>query len=150
MSDTAGGGNTVVAESIEQTCEMEETKPSKDGGCCNPDVESQKCGKQSLKEAPEVDESGACKDECCASEAEHTKPVDTTCTDGCCSAPPQEKPEDVPSCCEGKRSPCCDSTCIDRLALRECKSGKIISGSASGKFFRTNLSFLYVITTLSL
>lgn len=25
-----------------------------------------------------------------------------------------------PSCCEGKLSPCCDSSCIDRLALRDC------------------------------
>jgi len=25
-----------------------------------------------------------------------------------------------PSCCEGKTSPCCDFSCIDRIALRDC------------------------------
>lgn len=57
---------------------------------------------------------------------------------GCCSAPKQQdieggntnrcsepsatKTEDAnnPSCCEGKASPCCDETCLDRIALREC------------------------------
>ncbi|KAK1725214.1 copper-translocating P-type ATPase [Colletotrichum acutatum] len=45
---------------------------------------------------------------------------------GCCfSGPaPDFRGEKTPSCCEGKTSPCCDSTCIDRLALRECASGK--------------------------
>jgi hypothetical protein len=28
----------------------------------------------------------------------------------------------APSCCEGKASPCCDKSCLDRLALRECES----------------------------
>jgi heavy metal translocating P-type ATPase len=43
--------------------------------------------------------------------------------DGCCSS----KPVDIglrdtkrPSCCEDKLSPCCDSSCIERIALREC------------------------------
>ena len=45
--------------------------------------------------------------------------------DGCRSSKPVDiKPQDLkrPSCCEGKLSPCCDSSCIDRLALRECAS----------------------------
>ncbi|KAK1622758.1 copper-translocating P-type ATPase [Colletotrichum phormii] len=36
---------------------------------------------------------------------------------------PDIRGEKAPSCCEGKTSPCCDSTCIDRLALRECTNG---------------------------
>ncbi|KAK1525673.1 copper-translocating P-type ATPase [Colletotrichum costaricense] len=45
---------------------------------------------------------------------------------GCCSSgsAPDIRGEKTPSCCEGKTSPCCDSTCIDRLALRECANGK--------------------------
>lgn len=45
---------------------------------------------------------------------------------GCCSSgpTPEVHGEKTPSCCEGKTSPCCDSTCIDRLALRECASRK--------------------------
>ncbi|PNY27777.1 P-type cation-transporting ATPase [Tolypocladium capitatum] len=47
------------------------------------------------------------------------------CNDGCCGAEPPEasaaadKP-DVADCCRGKLSPCCDESCLDRLALREC------------------------------
>lgn len=44
------------------------------------------------------------------------------CNKGCCSDPSPPKVEDPenPSCCEGKASPCCDVSCIDRIALREC------------------------------
>ncbi|KAF2443926.1 heavy metal translocatin [Karstenula rhodostoma CBS 690.94] len=69
-------------------------------------------------------------DECCQKQPDsgvnecHTDSGnDASKKDSCCSS----KPVDVelqdlkpPSCCEGKPSPCCDSSCIDRLALREC------------------------------
>ncbi|OHF03843.1 copper-translocating P-type ATPase [Colletotrichum orchidophilum] len=44
---------------------------------------------------------------------------------GCCSSSPAPDvhEEEALRCCEGKKAPCCDSTCIDRLALRECVSG---------------------------
>ncbi|KZL64818.1 copper-translocating P-type ATPase [Colletotrichum tofieldiae] len=53
------------------------------------------------------------------------------CKKDCCSSSPSSmkaKEEKAPACCEGKTSPCCDSTCIDRLALRECAS-KMTSAS---------------------
>lgn len=31
--------------------------------------------------------------------------------------------EKVMDCCRGKPSPCCDESCLDRLALRECDTG---------------------------
>jgi hypothetical protein len=34
-----------------------------------------------------------------------------------------------PSCCQGKLSPCCDSSCIDQLALRECATESESSSS---------------------
>jgi Cu2+-exporting ATPase len=57
---------------------------------------------------------------CCA-----PKP-DSDCKKGCCSAP-NPPPSDgthtpVPGCCEGKAAPCCDQSCLDRLALRECEN----------------------------
>lgn len=30
---------------------------------------------------------------------------------------------DAPDCCAGKTSPCCDTSCLDRLAVRECAGG---------------------------
>ncbi|KAJ5189677.1 hypothetical protein N7491_008278 [Penicillium cf. griseofulvum] len=46
--------------------------------------------------------------------------------DGCCSPSKctDDKPQDhtdVPDCCRGKVSPCCDTSCLDRLAIRECE-----------------------------
>lgn len=64
-------------------------------------------------------------DICCDSLAKDAPNVD-----GCCSSRPvQVEAENlkVPSCCEGKPSPCCDSTCIENLALRECISDSIYS-----------------------
>ncbi|KAI2781843.1 heavy metal translocatin [Daldinia loculata] len=64
-----------------------------------------------------------CQDSCCDAEEEVDNtcsgPPDDlpqdTCKDACCS-----KPDTVePSCCEGKQKPCCDTTCIDRLVIRE-------------------------------
>ncbi|KAH6139071.1 hypothetical protein HBI64_033620 [Parastagonospora nodorum] len=43
--------------------------------------------------------------------------------DDCCSSKPtnvESQDLDPPNCCEGKQSPCCNSSCIDRLALRAC------------------------------
>ncbi|KAK4233839.1 E1-E2 ATPase-domain-containing protein [Achaetomium macrosporum] len=63
----------------------------------------------------------------------------TGCADECCAVKTQdgcdggnglgnpsmetEKPE-APPCCEDKASPCCDATCLDRLALRACEDDK--------------------------
>ena len=37
--------------------------------------------------------------------------------------PSKENPDD-PSCCRHKATPCCDSSCLDRLAFRECNGEK--------------------------
>ncbi|ETS86331.1 hypothetical protein PFICI_00159 [Pestalotiopsis fici W106-1] len=44
------------------------------------------------------------------------------CTDGCCveSARADKEPKQ-PACCDGKTSPCCDTSCLDRIAARECR-----------------------------
>jgi hypothetical protein len=48
----------------------------------------------------------------------------TECKGKCCS---REVPQPVissnaPPCCAGEKAPCCDDSCIERLALRECTS----------------------------
>lgn len=50
-----------------------------------------------------------------------------TTNDSCCGPKPLKqrisagsKP-DVTDCCRGKKSPCCDEACLDRLALRKCQ-----------------------------
>jgi len=47
--------------------------------------------------------------------------------DDCCDAPqtPTEAASPVnPECCDGTTVPCCDDTCLDRLALRACEGEK--------------------------
>jgi Cu2+-exporting ATPase len=36
---------------------------------------------------------------------------------------PQEEGANRPDCCKDKPSPCCDVSCLDRIALRECEKG---------------------------
>lgn len=45
-----------------------------------------------------------------------------SCEAACCAQQQTDAkaPED-PECCIGKPSPCCDSSCLDRLAARECR-----------------------------
>jgi Cu2+-exporting ATPase len=58
-------------------------------------------------------------DECCT-----PKSNDRRCKKSCCAEPnpPQVEDPNNPSCCKGKASPCCDVSCLDRLALRECEN----------------------------
>ncbi|KAF2652371.1 heavy metal translocatin [Lophiostoma macrostomum CBS 122681] len=67
--------------------------------------------------------------QCCSPGKEQSK------QDACCSAQEESTglptSQDAPDCCKGKPSPCCDSTCIDRLALRECQSGKASPSSST-------------------
>lgn len=86
----------------------------------------------------------SCKDECCAgpkstsperlnsvccestgNDAAPKESAETKmdCEDRCCapSEPSVSKTADPP-CCEGKPSPCCDTSCLDRLAQRSCDS----------------------------
>jgi Cd2+-exporting ATPase len=63
------------------------------------------------------------------------KPIDNGCRESCCPppAPPSLDDTPAPSCCVGKLSPCCNQSCLDRIALRECEStdlaGKPLSPS---------------------
>lgn len=38
---------------------------------------------------------------------------------------------DAPDCCRGKLGPCCDTSCLDRLAMRECEMSGVASGAGS-------------------
>ncbi|CRG87654.1 Cu2+-exporting ATPase [Talaromyces islandicus] len=90
-----------------------------------------------LASAPEPDfipeEKSNCKDGCCdGSDAEplnttapgHEEPAQEHSDDGCspgnCSDDKIENDIDAPDCCRGKPRPCCDTSCLDRLAMREC------------------------------
>ncbi|KAK1756608.1 copper-translocating P-type ATPase [Echria macrotheca] len=52
-----------------------------------------------------------------------TSATDGTCNDDCCDSPSSKAPAtaQAPECCDGTTSPCCDDSCLDRLALRACE-----------------------------
>ena len=56
--------------------------------------------------------------DCCVGATEDAPKKDGSCS----SLPANIEPQSLkrPSCCEWKSFPCCDSSCIDRLALRKC------------------------------
>jgi Cd2+-exporting ATPase len=80
-----------------------------------------------------VKETSSCQDSCC--DGDDAEPLEimapgqgepTQEKPGCCSSSKcaDDKAQDVtdaPACCRGKVSPCCDASCIDRLAMRECE-----------------------------
>lgn len=73
-----------------------------------------------------------CEDACCDGDAVEVASTDSgaSCKDACCEdeKPEPEDPKD-PSCCKGKASPCCDASCLDRLAARECAGRASCSSS---------------------
>lgn len=95
------------------------------GGCCN-DQPTEAIGE---KDVPSCGAS-ACKEACCVgnptSEAGKSDySVFCSRTPLFCDPATSVEPP-VAECCEGKSSPCCNETCLDRLALRECDMGSSI------------------------
>ncbi|KAI2466146.1 heavy metal translocatin [Annulohypoxylon bovei var. microspora] len=92
-------------------CESKDGQDDKDS-CCEP-AESivDDCCKDSCCDAKED-----VVDDCCDPSNKDPQEKDS-CKDECCSAAKIDEVE--PSCCQGKQKPCCNSTCIDRLVLRE-------------------------------
>ncbi len=92
------------------------------------------------------EKTSSCQDSCC--DSDDAKPLDTT-TSGQkeltpgkpddCSSPGKyadnktENHTDAPDCCRGKGSPCCDTSCLDRLAMRECEMSATAGPGSSSK-----------------
>ena len=84
--------------------------------------------------AASTEEMRSCQDSCCddddpdplnttaSCQGEPTKETpDDCCSNGKCSDNKAENDTDAPDCCRDKVSPCCDTSCLDRLAMRECE-----------------------------
>ncbi|KAI1420257.1 hypothetical protein F5Y12DRAFT_138904 [Xylaria sp. FL1777] len=104
-----------------------------DEGSCN-DIE----GKTAVKDTIPVTTQG-CRDACCDFSKEDNvceQPVPSSkpaCEDQCCAL---DSPTfAAPSCYQGRPTPCCDETCIDRLVSRERIAGtkRTVAASTSSK-----------------
>lgn len=55
------------------------------------------------------------------------------CSAGSCKDTAPKDQADAPDCCRDKVGPCCDASCIDRLAMRECSINSAASSSNPGR-----------------
>ncbi len=91
------------------------------------------------------EKTSSCRNSCCDSDV--AEPLDTASgqkeltpekSDDCWSPGKYtdnktENHTDAPDCCRGKGSPCCDTSCLDRLAMRECEMSAKDAPGPSGK-----------------
>ncbi|EGX93268.1 ATPase, P-type, K/Mg/Cd/Cu/Zn/Na/Ca/Na/H-transporter [Cordyceps militaris CM01] len=87
---------------------------------------------------------------CCAAVPAETSPAgppeEDVCSDNCCTGSANatldpvvdsgndKDQDDAPDCCAGKTGPCCDTSCLDRLAMRACEGGPdACNGAVDGK-----------------
>ncbi|KAI1638272.1 copper-translocating P-type ATPase [Biscogniauxia mediterranea] len=128
-ADECGKGET------DSCCDSKTKNEQSNKGCCGgskpscedkpPAAVAQSCQAGCCSDKPRKEEkkpvasSEPCQKGCCSSKK--VEPVELVvpkdkCVDKCCS--PQEE-EPAPPCCEGKKKPCCDTTCIERIVSRE-------------------------------
>ncbi|KAI0379820.1 heavy metal translocatin [Hypomontagnella monticulosa] len=121
-------------------CCKPKDKPKVNDSCCKPaapitaeanpgttPAKESGCAKDSCCKPVETADDKSCQDSCCDTDEEAVDdccgpPKDLpqdTCKDACCSTSKPKELESSPPCCKGKQKPCCDTTCIDRLVLRE-------------------------------
>jgi hypothetical protein len=126
---------------------MQETiTPAMESDCCGTPVPA-------LEPPPAptaTEKAGACQAGCCGGQSVETRdaepsiqkePNEEKIEDDCCSAGKcvddvAEEDSDAPDCCRGKANPCCDTSCLDRLALRECGMSAATSSDSTGKMKR--------------
>ncbi|KAF5534222.1 Cu2+-exporting ATPase [Fusarium mexicanum] len=104
--------------------------------CCGPPATA---AESVTAETPPPSDVGSCKDACCdegdaATEVEEKEPANKERLDNCCTSGSCEEPnkDDAPECCRGKTSPCCNASCIDRIAIRECELSASHKPDATG------------------
>lgn len=132
QNNKTSNNNNITASfaKSEETWCNEPTDPCKgkarpgacEGGCCN-DQSTEAIGE---KDIPSCGTS-ASKEACCAGNpTAEAGGLDrsVSCSGTTLLSDPATLVEPtVVECCEGKSSPCCNETCLDRLAMRECDMG---------------------------
>ncbi|KAK4093052.1 hypothetical protein Purlil1_2209 [Purpureocillium lilacinum] len=127
-----------VADNVEKSCS--------DGCCDKPLANKQNTDAVALQANISNDGQQTCTEGCCDKPPANTQTTDALAhltnasigekqafTDGCCDSQPVDtKVNDSTDCCRGKSSPCCDESCLDRLALRECDSKACDASSCDG------------------
>ena len=91
-----------------------------------------------------LEEKSSCGDSCCDSNdtkalentgADQEEPISEK-SDNLCSnneSKDNKTEDDAPDCCRGKGHPCCDASCLDRLAMRECEISAVADPGLTGQ-----------------
>lgn len=151
-SDSLGKGDCYGGESMKGAAKAAD--PSCADACCNGDDSSSELTTAIVTECVDSDFTAdvTCKDKCCENDVvdppSGAKPsLNEGCADSCCDTATRSHSAatatGTPDCCQGKPSPCCDESCLDRLALREC--GATPSSSCQGKPGRGKNGYLHAI-----
>ncbi|KAJ5116848.1 hypothetical protein N7456_001196 [Penicillium angulare] len=95
-------------------------------GCCSDPPSGPACEADRTSLRAPTEETSSCQNSCCDKEVPVQKELSTDKPGGHCPGEKSvddgiEGQADDPDCCRGKASPCCDSSCIERLAVRECE-----------------------------
>ncbi|EEU40720.1 uncharacterized protein NECHADRAFT_33309 [Fusarium vanettenii 77-13-4] len=111
-------------------------------GCdCCPRPDPAPAPEPVVTQAPvQVEDNASCQDSCCDDGESETsqgnavpQEADDCCASGSCADEKPNDDSDAPDCCRGKISPCCDASCLDRIAMRECKmSAAGLTGQSKG------------------
>ncbi|CAG7561597.1 unnamed protein product [Fusarium equiseti] len=104
-------------------------------GCCGPPAPSPP--EPLTSQASSQRDVDSCKNSYCgdgrvASEKDNDKYKAILCQADDCEAGKEETGDDGPDCCRGKKNPCCNSACIDRLAMRECQMSSTTNDYGAG------------------
>ncbi|OTA95545.1 hypothetical protein M434DRAFT_20138 [Hypoxylon sp. CO27-5] len=123
-SPRASIAQQVAEDDCQDSCCADSVAASLKNDCCDPGESNA----DNINNACEAN-NGADDNEACSAGAEDE------CKDACCATPTSIAPTaSNPDCCEGKASPCCDESCLERLAHRSCENDKLSASSeCSGK-----------------
>ena len=115
--------------------------------CCGPPAPAPEL--VAAPTATPIEETSSCQDSCCDGSDGDAEPLktkdpgqgepnqenpDDCCSSGKCADKKAAKDStDAPDCCRGKVGPCCDTSCLDRLAMRECEMSAVAAPGANAK-----------------
>ncbi|KAI5456881.1 p-type copper atpase [Mariannaea sp. PMI_226] len=114
--------------------------------CCSPPAPAPE--PVSAPIADQIEVTSSSQDSCCDGGDSNAEPLETKdpgqeepsqeepddcCSSGKCADNKAKDDTDAPDCCRGKVGPCCDISCLDRLAMRECEMSAVTATRANAQ-----------------
>lgn len=161
VTDASAGGKVTAAATLEDnsgdSCCAAEVTSRTDSNEAADGCQDKCCTAEAVSQGQGTTDYGCCGDDICCQKdqdfnAQNQKAQEqVVCNDKSCDEKGpvfSSKPEE---CCLGKPSPCCDDSCLDRLAARECRnfstrcSGESPWNTFSSRIVLSSPSIRYVV-----